>query len=165
MLYVSGENMIQSESKILYTIGHSNHSLERFFELLRMHDIATVADVRSVPQSRFAPQFNQKNLLESLTRIGCRYVFLGKELGGKRSEKECYVNDNIDDAKVLVLPIFQEGCERLLQEIAKSRVALLCAEKDPEKCHRAYWISRTLCNRLSIWHILADGQAVAHEDL
>ena len=92
-------------------------------------------------------------------------MFLGKELGGKRSEKECYVNDKIDDAKVLALPIFQEGCERLLREAATNRVALLCSEKAPKKCHRTYWISRTLCNRLSIRRILADGSTIDHEEL
>ena len=147
---------------ILYTIGHSNHPLERFLELLRMHEITTIVDVRSVPQSRFAPQFNQKNLQQSLTQIGCRYVFLGKELGGKRREKECYSDGQIDEQKVLTLPIFREGCERLLQEVAENRVALLCSEKDPSKCHRAYWIAKALCHRLSIRHILADGSTLAH---
>ena len=47
---------------ILYTIGHSNHSLEKFLELLQLHKITIIADIRSVPQSRFSPQFNQKNL-------------------------------------------------------------------------------------------------------
>jgi uncharacterized protein (DUF488 family) len=134
----------------LYTIGHSNHSLERFLELLQMHAITTIVDVRTMPQSRFAPQFNQKNFIESLTQIGCRYVFLGKELGGKRQEESS---------------LFQEGCERLLQEVADNRVAILCSEKDPAKCHRAYWISRALCNRLPIQHILADGSTISHEEL
>ena len=149
--------------RILYTIGHSSHPLERFLELLRLHDITTIADVRSVPQSRFAPQFNQKNLKHSLIQIGCRYVFLGKELGGKRQEQECYSNGQIDEEKVLALPIFLAGCERLLQEIGDCRVVLLCSEKEPAKCHRTYWISKALCHRLTIWHILADGSTLTHE--
>ena len=87
---------------------------------------------------------------------GCRYVFLGKELGGKRQE---------DDETVLTLPIFQEGCERLLREAVGNRIVLLCSEKDPAKCHRTYWISRALCHRLQIRHILADGSTVTHEEL
>ena len=150
---------------ILYTIGHSNHPLEKFLELLRMHEITVIADVRSVPQSRFSPQFNQKNLLEALTQIGCRYIFLGKELGGKRQEKECYCNGQMESERVLALPIFQKGCERLLWKVAGNRVALLCSEKDPAKCHRAYWIAKALCNRLPIRHILADGSTIMHEEL
>jgi uncharacterized protein (DUF488 family) len=157
-------NDSHTTDNILYTIGHSNHPLERFLELLRLYEITVVADVRSVPQSRFSPQFNQKNLQEALAQIGCRYVFFGKELGGKRQEKECLVNGQIDEEKVLTLPLFQEGCERLLREVADNRVALLCSEKDPAKCHRAYWISRALCHRLSIRHILADGTTISHED-
>jgi uncharacterized protein (DUF488 family) len=151
--------------RILYTIGHSNHSLEKFLELLRMHEIITVADVRSVPQSRFSPQFNQKNLIEVLPQIGCRYIFLGKELGGKRQEKECYTNLQVDAEKVIALPIFQEGCERLVLETAEHRVVLLCSEKDPMKCHRTYWISKALRNQVTILHILADGSTVAHKEL
>jgi len=150
---------------ILYTIGHSNHSIEKFLELLRMHGITTIADVRSVPQSRFSPQFNQRNLQESLSKIGCHYVFRGKELGGKRKEVECQVNGQIDDEKVMSLQIFQEGCERLLRETVENRVALMCSEKAPANCHRAYWVSKALCNRLSIVHILADGSVIAHEEL
>jgi uncharacterized protein (DUF488 family) len=129
-----------------------------------MYEITTIVDVRSVPQSRFSPQFNQKNLLEALTQIDCRYVFLGKELGGKRKESECYTNGQIDEGKVLTLPIFQKGCEQLLQEISDNRVALLCSEKDPAKCHRAYWVSKALCHRVPIQHILADGSTILHED-
>ena len=80
-------------------------------------------------------------------------------------EKECYANLEIDTEKVLALPIFQEGCERLLQETAGNRVAILCSEKDPEKCHRAYWVSKALCDRLDICHILADGSTITHEEL
>jgi len=155
----------QKNDAILYTIGHSTHSQEKFLELLQMHDITTIVDVRSVPQSRFSPQFNQKNLQQTLNQIGCRYTFLGKELGGKRQEKECYANLEIDTEKVLALPIFQEGCERLLQETVENRVAVLCSEKDPEKCHRAYWVSKALRDRLAIRHILADGSTITHEEL
>ena len=114
---------------VLYTTGHSNHSLEKFLELLRLHEIAAVADIRSVPQSRFSPQFNQKNLQQALPQTGCRYVFLGKELGGKRLEAECYSNGQIDDEKVVALPIFREGSERLLRDSAEVRTVLLCSEK------------------------------------
>jgi uncharacterized protein (DUF488 family) len=130
-----------------------------------MHEITTVVDIRSVPQSRFAPQFNQKNLLETLTQISCRYIFLGKELGGKRQEKECLINGQIDGERVLTLPSFQEGCEQLLREVADHRVVLLCSEKDPAKCHRAYWVSRALCHHVSILHILTDGTTITHKEL
>jgi len=71
----------------------------------------------------------------------------------------------MDTEKVLALPIFQEGCERLLREVADNRVAFLCSENDPAKCHRAYWVARALCHRLSIRHILADGSIITHEEL
>ncbi len=156
---------ISTANRTLYTIGHSNHSMERFLELLRMHEITAVADVRSVPYSKYCPQFDRENLQQFLQRIGCRYVFLGEELGGKRREPECYINGQIDYEKVATLPAFREGCERLLRGVAEYRIALLCAEKDPANCHRTLLVSRALRNRLTILHILADGSTLLHEEV
>ena len=65
----------------IYTIGHSTHTTDRFIELLLMHEISAVCDVRSHPYSRFNPQFNREVLQEELKRNGIAYVYLGKELG------------------------------------------------------------------------------------
>ena len=67
----------------IYSIGHSNHSLEVFLGLLRRHAIGAVADVRSQPYSRYSPQFSRKAIAAALEREGIRYVFLGQELGGR----------------------------------------------------------------------------------
>ena len=67
----------------IFTIGHSNHSLERFLELLKQHRIEAVCDVRSSPYSRMNPQFNRENLKQSLREVNITYVFLGRELGAR----------------------------------------------------------------------------------
>src|SRR5258708_18372462 len=72
----------------LFTVGHSNHSIERFMELLRQHDIEVIVDVRSNPASSRNPQFNRESLKASLGEAGIKYLFLGKELGARRSERE-----------------------------------------------------------------------------
>jgi hypothetical protein len=79
----------------LFTIGHSTHSWEKFLELLRQHRIETVADVRSSPYSQFNPHFNREPLQLALRQQGISYVFLGEELGARRSEPECYVNGRV----------------------------------------------------------------------
>ncbi len=154
-----------SNQFVLYTIGHSNHSMERFLELLRRHEITAVADVRSVPYSRYCPQFDRVNLQQALSQINCRYVFLGDKLGGKRREKECFTNGQIDYEKVATLPVFREGCERLLRGVTKYRIALMCAEKDPANCHRTLLVSRALRDRLTILHILSDGSTLTQEEV
>ena len=68
----------------LFTIGHSTHSWEQFYELLRHHCIAAVGDIRSSPYSAWLPQFNRDPLDRTLREAGIRYVFLGDELGARR---------------------------------------------------------------------------------
>jgi uncharacterized protein (DUF488 family) len=68
---------------MIYTIGHSNHTIDHFLDLLSLHQITAVADVRSSPYSRHNPQLNRETLKQSLARRDIRYVFLGEELGAR----------------------------------------------------------------------------------
>ncbi len=85
---------------MIYTIGHSNHPAERFIELLRQHEIGALADVRSMPFSRFNPQFNRERLAASLREAGIQYTFLGQELGARPKEGEFYEGDRVSYAKL-----------------------------------------------------------------
>ena len=71
---------------MIYTIGHSTHPIEHFISLLHGHGVDALADVRSVPYSRYNPQFNREALSETLKEQGIAYVFLGKELGGRSKD-------------------------------------------------------------------------------
>ena len=77
--------------RVVYTIGHSNHSEETFLGLLRSHRIEVIADVRSRPYSQYSPQFDREALKASLRRAGIDYVFLGDELGARSDIPSCYV--------------------------------------------------------------------------
>ena len=146
--------------KELFTIGHSNHSLDFFLELLVAHRLSTIADVRSSPYSKYSPHFN-KDVLDSVLRnANIDYIFLGRELGAQRSEDDCYIDGQAKYDRIAHLPTFQNGLERVLQEVERNRVALLCAESDPITCHRAILICRELkkmCPDMKITHILGDG--------
>src|ERR687892_511794 len=72
-----------TKGRPLLTIGHSNHPIEHFLALLARHAVETVADVRSVPYSRFAPQYRKAPLASTLADAGIGYLFLGEPLGGK----------------------------------------------------------------------------------
>jgi len=145
-------------SPVLYTVGHSTHSVEHLIEILGLHGIEAIADVRSSPYSQYTPQFNREPLAASLRHHGIRYVFLGKELGARREEPECYESNKVVYRKVARLATFQEGIARLCEGAGKMRVALLCAEKDPLTCHRTVLVSHFARNHFAdTLHILEDG--------
>ncbi len=143
----------------LYSIGHSNHPIDHFLDLLQQHGIQAVADVRSSSYSRHNPQFCGPDLERSLKDRGIAYVFLGDELGARRHEPECYADGKVNYEKVPAAKAFQRGITRLLDGASKTRVAMLCAEKDPLTCHRTILIGRHVKGLVGdVLHILADGE-------
>ena len=75
---------------ILWTIGHSNHPLEAFLDLLTRHRIEVLVDVRSSPYSRYASQFNREALRQPLHDRAVQYLFLGDLLGGRVEDDRFY---------------------------------------------------------------------------
>jgi len=160
----------------LYTIGHSNHSIEAFVELLHRHDIDAVADVRSQPYSRRHPQFRRDALGASLAHARIEYVFLGRELGARSDDPECWVDGRVDFARLSRTDAFQAGLDAVAEHAAQQRVAIMCAEKDPLTCHRTILVCRALelrsaptsenggADPWTIRHVLADGRLESHEN-
>jgi len=142
----------------IFTIGHSNHSLARFLELLRGAAIDTVIDVRSQPVSRWVPHFNRTTLERVLAEHAIAYVFLGRELGGRPQDPRLLREGKPDYAAMAQAPAFGIAVDRVIEMGNTSRVALMCAERDPLDCHRYMLIGRELAKRgQSVAHILADG--------
>jgi len=144
----------------LFTIGHSNHSLDHFLGLLLAHQVSAIADVRSIPYSKYSPQFNKDVLESALRDANINYIFLGRELGASRSEDSCYIDGQAKYDRIAQLPTFRRGLEKVLQGVEHYRVALMCSESDPITCHRTILVCRELkrtCQDLEITHILGDG--------
>lgn len=151
-------------SKAIYTVGHSAHEVARFVDLLARHGVEAVADVRSMPYSRRHPQFNRETLKESLKASGIAYVFLGKELGARSTDPDCYENGRVQFRKLAATSLFRSGIKRVLDGSEQMRIALMCAEKDPLNCHRTILVARELVALdRKINHILADGEIETHE--
>ncbi len=150
---------------VVYTIGHSTHSMEKLLELLARHEITAVADVRSRPYSRFNPQFNRESIAPALKAGGIAYVFLGQELGARSEDQSCYVEGKVQYDLLAQTDLFRAGVQRVVEGISKYRLALMCAEKDPLVCHRAILVCRHLvARRVQVGHILEDGRIESHED-
>ncbi len=151
---------------VIYTIGHSTHTWEDFLRLLATHNIEVVADVRSKPYSRFNPHFNRDALASGLEEAGKRYLFLGKELGGKPQDPDRPLADELVWEYIRSRPQFKEGLTRLLEEARRSKVCLLCAEGDPGRCHRGQLLAPELEEQgVEVCHILSDGSLVEHRDV
>ncbi len=144
----------------LYTIGHSTHPQDHFVELLCAHTISAIADVRSSPFSKYMPQYNKGVIETVLSDSDITYVYLGKELGARRSEESCYIDGRVSFERAAQMPLFQKGLERLFQGISHYRVALMCSEADPITCHRTILVCREVKKArpdIQIVHILGDG--------
>jgi uncharacterized protein (DUF488 family) len=150
------------EKPTIFTIGHSNHDIKTFLALLNGHGIRAIVDVRSSPYGRLK-HFNREYLAAELKASGIEYIFLGRELGARRDEQECYENGIAVYDKIAELPAFKLGLSHLRRHASISFQAIMCAEKEPLDCHRTILICRHLRNsELQIKHILADSIAEDH---
>lgn len=139
--------------KTLWSVGHSNHAIEAFLELLRRNAIAQLADVRTAPFSRHWPQFNRDDLAYALKTASITYVFLGRELGGKPDSPALRGPSGIPDYDAIAAtPLYAAGLERLKALGAEQRTAFMCSEADPAHCHREKLVARSL--RAAGWHVL-----------
>ena len=149
----------------IFTVGHSTHVFEHFASLLEQHSVDAIADVRSVPYSRWQPQFNREDLMEDLKARGIAYVFLGKELGARSDDPQCYENGRVQYRSLAETPLFQSGIERIRDGSRHRRIALMCAEKDPLDCHRTILVARELvASGMDVTHILEDGSLEPHDE-
>lgn len=147
------------------TIGHSNHTIERFIELLCQHRVTAVADLRSSPYSQMHAHFNREALAAALKRDGIAYSFLGKELGGRPADKNCYENGRVQYRRVAATPIFRSGLDRVLAGLPRYRMVLMCAEREPLDCHRTLLVTPELEKAgVTVLHIHADGRTESHSD-
>jgi uncharacterized protein (DUF488 family) len=129
-------------SPIVLTIGHSTRTLEEFIGLLQAHGATRVVDVRTVPRSRHNPQFNKGSLPRALKKAGLGYVHL-PGLGGLRHAKRDSLNVGWRNASFrgyadyMQTPEFEQSLEELIGLANQDRIALMCAEAVPWRCHRS----------------------------
>ena len=163
----------------LLSIGHSNHSLERFIQLLAGAGVSALVDVRTAPASRFNPHFNRASLETALPARGIQYFFAGKSLGGRPADPACYKKRSlppegadylheVDYPEVMKRDWFIRGVQRMLEIAESQTTAIMCSEEDPAVCHRHHLVARYLLQQeppVNVVHIRGDGNQVSAASL
>ena len=155
------------KEKIIYTIGHSTHTLEEFMAMLKSFKIELLADIRSFPGSRKFPHFNRENLPASLAENNIEYIHL-KNLGGRRkvNPDSCNTGWRVAAfrgyADYMETENFKKAIEELEKIASQKRVAYMCAEAVWWRCHRSL-VSDYLKNEgWTVLHIMDVGKSTEH---
>lgn len=136
--------------------------------MLEAHQIQRVVDIRTIPRSRFNPQFNTDALRNSLSEAGIEYIWM-KELGGLRHAKKDSVNTGWKNASFrgyadyMQTPEFAEGIASLIKIAEEKRTAIMCAEAVPWRCHRSLVADALVARGIEVQHIMSATRAQPHE--
>ncbi|MDV4151935.1 DUF488 domain-containing protein [Clostridium sp. AL.422] len=143
----------------IYTIGHSNYTMEKLIQMLRYYNINTVVDIRGTPYSKYNVQFDKERIKYTLNKAGFIYIYMAKEFAANRENKISYNKEGYSDfEKVVQEEDFLNGIERLKNGCNKGyKIALLGAMQDPIRCHRSILVGRALNKAgFNVMHILDD---------
>jgi uncharacterized protein (DUF488 family) len=157
----------EKSAPLVLTVGHSTRTLEEFIGLLQAHGVTCVADVRTIPRSRHNPQFNADSLPGSLKKAGIGYRHL-PGLGGLRHTSHASTNTGWRNASFrgfadyMQTPEFQRALEHLVELAGSERIALMCAEAVPWRCHRSLIADALLVRGIRAEHITSPTRRQAH---
>jgi len=152
----------------VWTLGHSTRPIDEFIGLLRAHQIRLLVDVRTVPRSRYNPQFNTDTLAQSLRDAGIRYRHLSA-LGGLRKPKKDSINDGWRNtsfrgyADYMQTDEFLDALEVLMAESRLQPTAIMCAEAVPWRCHRSLIADALVIRGWDSRHIMSETKADPHQ--
>jgi uncharacterized protein (DUF488 family) len=149
------------------TVGHSTRSLDDFIGLLQAHGVELLVDVRTVPCSRHNPQFNQETLPESLAAAGITYKHM-PGLGGLRHARRNSPNTGWQNAgfrgfaDYMQTPEFDLNLDKLIRQARRKRLALMCAEAVPWRCHRSLIADALLVRHIKVEHLMSATSSKPH---
>ncbi|MCE5200281.1 MAG: DUF488 domain-containing protein [Armatimonadota bacterium] len=143
----------------VFTIGHSNHDVLDFINMLKRNKIQVLVDIRSDPYSRYASQFNKSEFQRHVIAAGIEYRYSGQCIGGKPKDPTMYTPAGKPDYdKLAATQAFQNELKAVVEIAEKKRVVLMCSEADPMACHRERILAQVLRSwGVEVRHILPDG--------
>jgi uncharacterized protein (DUF488 family) len=153
---------------VLLTIGHSNRPIEAFLAMLEGHGVELLVDVRTVPRSRYNPQFNRETLPGTLAAAGIAHLHM-PGLGGLRHPRPDSTNTGWRNlnfrgyADYMQTPEFERHLEDLLQEAAQRHTVIMCAEAVPWRCHRSLIADAATARGVPVLHIMSKDKANPHK--
>lgn len=156
------------EATTLYTLGHSNRSLNDFLTLLRDGAIQVLVDVRAQPHSSRYPQFSEDSLRAALELAGITYHWAGRQLGGRRSQRPDSRHIALEEglrgyADYMESDAFRRAAAQLINMAGRAPTAILCAERRPEDCHRRLIADYLLLQGARVVHLIAPGERREHQ--
>lgn len=152
----------------IFTMGYSTHPLELFLEWLKAYDIKMVIDIRTIPKSRYMPQYNEEALKDSLKKAKIGYLHI-RELGGfrhpiKDSKNTGWINASFRGfADYMQTDTYQKGLEKLEKIAQRKRCVLMCAEAVPWRCHRSLIADSLTLKKWKVAHIQSKKTAKPHK--
>lgn len=140
--------------RVIYSIGHSNLSLDQLLDLLQLYEIKAIADVRRFPTSKKYPHFQRSNLQTELEENSIKYLWLGELLGGyRKGGYQSYMKSES----------FLKGIEELIEMARSQKIAFLCAEKLFLRCHRRFISDYLFQSGWKIIHIFDENIIYPHK--
>lgn len=155
----------------LFTIGHSNQSVDRFLGLLAQHRIEALVDIRRFPSSKKFPHFNRNVLAAALQEVGIEYHWM-EGLGGRRHKtKSDFISPNMglqnegfrNYADYMLTEPFRKAMGKVLEIAGCKRTAVMCAESVYWRCHRRLVSDFLLANDVTVRHIFPSGELRPHQ--
>lgn len=153
----------------VFALGHSTRPIESFLSILRAHSIDTLVDIRTVPRSRHNPQFDGETLRATLKGAGITYIEM-KDLGGLRRPLKgsevnaAWINESFRGyADYMQTPEFEAALEKLIELAGQSRVAIMCAEGNPFRCHRSLVADALEVRGVPVFEISGGGPGRRHK--
>lgn len=152
----------------VYTVGHSNRSAEDFLALLQEGGIEILVDIRATPQSGRFPQFSEDTLRSQLTAAGITYHWAGRQLGGRRPVADDSPHRALPEglrgyADYMETEPFKRAVSQLLSLAGKAPTAVLCAERQPEDCHRSLLADYLLLQGVEVVHLIQSEEQRPHQ--
>lgn len=151
----------------IFTVGHSTRTAVELIALLETFGISVLADIRTIPRSRHNPQFNTDALASSLRSARLGYVHL-PELGGLRHARKDSINTGWRNASFrgfadyMLTGEFADGLEKLRALTVEGRVAIMCAEAVPWRCHRSLVADALTVRGALVEHITGPARSSPH---
>ena len=160
------EATMERETVVL-TLGHSTRPIEELVSLLKAHGVTRLVDVRTVPRSRRNPQFNIDALPAALAPSSIAYTHMGGLGGLRRPRKDSpnagWRNESFRGyADYMQTGEFLDNLEHLIEMARHERVAIMCAEAVPWRCHRSLIADALLVRGVRVDEIVGAERVRAH---